>query len=138
MKKKKCDNKKQNSFDIKTNPTLLGKKKPNPYSLQKNPLEKKKHWKKTKKRKPLFKEHLSFENFFLIKIEFWKKTSPLTEKPFFLRNLIKETSIKKKNSFFEIIVHSLHATPKKDLKGGASPKEDLGGGAHRPKPLRRS
>ena len=65
----------------------------------------------------------------MIKIEFLKKTSPLIEKPFFLRNHIKETSIKKKNSFFfEIIVHSLHATPKKDLKGGASPKEDLGGG----------
>ena len=26
MKKKTCDNKKQNSFDIKTNTTLLGKK----------------------------------------------------------------------------------------------------------------
>ena len=75
-------------------------KKPNPYSLQEKSFGKKKHGKKPKKRKPLFKEHLSFENFFLIKIEFLKKTSPLIEKPFFLRNHIKETSIKKKNSFF--------------------------------------
>ena len=76
MKKKTCDNKKQNSFDIKTNPTLLGKKTKPLFSSRKILWEKKKHWKKTKKRKPLFKEHLSFENFFLIKIEFLKKTSP--------------------------------------------------------------
>ena len=39
--KKTCDNKKQNSYDINTNQTLLKKKKkPNPYSPEKNPLGK--------------------------------------------------------------------------------------------------
>ena len=65
MKKKTCDNKKQNSFDIKTNPTLLGKKAKPLFSSGKILWDKKNIGKKTKKkRKPLFQEHLSFENFF--------------------------------------------------------------------------
>ena len=59
---KKCDKKKQNSIDIKTNQTLLKKNKPNPYSLKK-PFAKNTLKKKTKnmERKPLFKENLYLE-----------------------------------------------------------------------------
>ena len=49
--KKKCDNKKQKSFDIKTNPTLLGKKAKPLFSSGKILWEKKTLEKNKKKKK---------------------------------------------------------------------------------------
>ena len=46
-----CDDIKQNSYDINTNQTLLKKKKPNPYSLEKKPLGKNTLEKNKKKKK---------------------------------------------------------------------------------------
>ena len=108
MKKKKtCDNKTQNSYDIKTNQTHLKKKKKNqtPILLKKSFGEKHCGKKQKKQRKPLFKEHLSLEKkkltferklYFFNKIELLKKTLQFNRKTYLLKPFERNSHFKKK------------------------------------------